>query len=64
MNIAGYGGEAKLQRGLYITIEFKDKKNFDKAIATSFKHRVYQKILNKSCVSMPINVNLFNLETL
>lgn len=64
MDIAGYGGEAKLQRGLYITIEFKDKKNFDKAIATSFKHRVYQKIVNKSCVSMPINVNLFNLETL
>ena len=62
MNIAGYGGEAKLQRGLYITIEFKDKKNFDKAIATSFKHRVYQKIVNKSCVSMPINVNLFNLD--
>lgn len=64
MDIAGYGGEAKLQRGLYITIEFKDKKNFDKAIATSFKHRVYQKIVNKSCVSMPININLFNLETL
>ena len=64
MDIAGYGGEAKLQRGLYITIEFKDKKNFDKAIATSFKHRVYQKIVNKSCVSMPINVNLFNLEAL
>ena len=62
MNIEGAAGETKLQRGLYITIEFKDKKNFEKAVNESFKQRIYQKIVNRSCISMPIIVDLLNLD--
>ena len=62
LNIEGAAGETKLQRGLYITIKFKDKKNFEKAFSSSFKHRIYQKIINRSCISMPIIVNLLNLD--
>ena len=63
IKIEGAAGETKLQRGLYITIKFKDKKNFEKAINSSFKHRIHQKIVYRSCISMPIIVNLSNLET-
>ena len=62
MDIAGAAGETKLQRGLYITIEFKDKKNYEKAISTSFKHRLHQKIINRSCISMPIIITLNNMD--
>ena len=58
LKIEGAAGETKLQRGLYITIKFKDKKNFEKAINTSFKNRLYQKIINRSCISMPINISI------
>ncbi len=62
MKIEGAAGETKLQRGLYITIEFKDKKNYEKAIDNLLTHRLAQKIKNKSCISMPINLSLLNLE--
>ena len=62
LSIEGTAGETKLQRGLYITIKFKDKKNFEKAINTSFKNRLYQKIINRSCISMPIIISLNNLK--
>ena len=61
LKIEGAAGETKLQRGLYITIKFKDKKNFEKAVNSSFKHRIHQKIVNRSCISMPINVSLIDL---
>lgn len=62
INIEGAAGDSKLQRGLYITIKFKDGKNYEKAINTSLKNRLYQKIINRSCISMPIIVNLSNLD--
>ena len=62
INIEGTAGETKLQRGLYITIKFKDKKNYEKAINTSLKNRLYQKIINRSCISMPIVINFSNLD--
>ena len=62
LKIEGAAGETKLQRGLYITIKFKDKKNFEKAVSSSFKHRIHQKIVNRSCISMPIIVTLLNLD--
>ena len=61
-DIEGAAGETRLQRGLYITIEFKDKKNFEKAVHSSFKQRIHQKIINRSCISMPIIVTLLNLD--
>lgn len=62
LNIEGIAGETKLQRGLYVTVEFKDRKNFEKAVTTSFKHRIFQKLLNRSCISMPIEISLVNLD--
>lgn len=62
LKIEGAAGETRLQRGLYITIKFKDKKNFEKAINTSLKNRLYQKIINRSCISMPVIITLNNID--
>ncbi len=62
MNVEGIGGLHSLQRGLYIDIEFKDRKNYDKACKLSFDKLMKQKIDGKSCISMPIIINLINLE--
>ena len=61
-SIEGAGGETMLRRGLYIDIEFKDKKNHNKAIDLSLDKVMQQKIENKSCIAMPINIELINLE--
>ena len=61
-SIEGSGGETSLRRGLYVDIEFKDKKNYDKAVALSLEKKMLQKIENKSCISMPIILRLINLE--
>lgn len=62
ISVEGIGGEKSLQRGLYIDIEFKDKKNYEKAVHDSFDRLLKQKIDNKSCISMPIALQLKNLE--
>ena len=62
ISVEGMGGEKSLHRGLYIDIEFKDKKNYEKAVHDSFDRLLKQKIDNKSCISMPIAVQLKNLE--
>lgn len=61
-SIEGASGERNIQRGLYIDIEFKDKKNYVKAIERSLEERLKQKICNKSCISMLITITLKNLE--
>ena len=62
INIEGTGGVHSLQRGLYIDIEFKDRKNYEKAISLSFDKLMKQKIDSRSCISMPIIFKLINLE--
>jgi hypothetical protein len=62
MSIEGTAGETKLQRGLYIDIEFKDKKNYERAVSLAFDKQMRQKIENKSCIAMPIILELRNLE--
>lgn len=62
INIEGTEGSTKLQRGLYIDIDFKDKKNYEKAMSLSFDILMQQRIRNKSCITMPIIVKLRNLE--
>lgn len=62
INIEGTGGQAYLQRGLYIDIEFKDKKNYETAVNSAFDKLIKQKIESKSCIAMPIIINLINLE--
>lgn len=62
INIEGAGGQTSLQKGLYIDIEFKDKKNYEKAVNNAFDKLMKQKIECKSCITMPIIVKLVNLE--
>lgn len=62
ISVEGAVGNKTLQRGLYVDIEFKDKKNFDKAISGSFDKQIKQKIEVKSCIAMPIVISLKNLE--
>lgn len=61
-SIEGVGGEKNVQRGLYIDIDFKDKKNYVKAVRCCLKERLLQEIRNKSCISMPIIISFNNLE--
>ena len=61
-SIEGVGESNSVQRGVYIDIEFKDKKNFSKAVEYCIKERLQQKISNKSCISMPIIVGIKSLE--
>ena len=62
INVEGTGGKHSLQRGLYIDIEFKDRKNYEKATSLSFDILMKQKIDSRSCISMPIIVELINLD--
>jgi len=62
INIEGAAGQTKLQRGLYIDISFKDNKNYQKALAMALDRKLHQQIVDKSCISMPIIVNLLNTE--
>lgn len=62
ITIQGAGGPEKLMRGLYIDIRFKDQKNFDKALGISLDRRLRQQILDKSCLSMPVNISLILVE--
>lgn len=56
MSIEGAGGSSKLQRGLYVDIEFYDKKDYESAQSLHFDALMQQGIRNKSCISMPIIV--------
>ena len=62
ISIEGTGNDKKLQRGLYIDIEFKDRKNYEQARAIAFDRLMQQRIKNKSCIAMPIIVTLTNLD--
>ena len=62
MSIEGAEGPTAVQRGLYIDISFKDKKNYERALGISFDTLMQQRIESKSCISMPIIVKLRNLE--
>lgn len=62
INVEGCAGRKNLQRGLYIDIEFKDKKNYEKAVTGCFDKLMKQKIDGKACISMPINVGLKSME--
>lgn len=62
IKVEGTGGNTSLQRGLYIDIEFKDKKNYEFAINKSFDKILKQKIEGKSCISMPVLIVFKNLE--
>lgn len=56
IHIEGAAGSSSLQRGVYVDIEFKDKKNFEKAIEIGLEDTFSRKIINHSCISIPINI--------
>lgn len=62
ISIQGAGGDKFLRRGLYIDIEFKDRKNYDHAVQKSFDTLMRQRIENLSCIAMPIIIKLKNME--
>lgn len=62
MNIEGAAGTTKVQRGLYVDLEFKDRKNYDHAVDMAFDRMMQQRIRNLSCIAMPVIITLRNLE--
>ena len=61
-SVQGAGGGQSLRRGLYIDIEFRDRKNYEHASSIAYGHLMEQRIRNRSCIAMPIIVTLKNLE--
>jgi len=62
ISIEGAAGGTNLQRGLYINIEFKDRKNYEHACKMALHRLMEQRIRNRSCIAMPIIITLKNLE--
>lgn len=60
VHVEGAAGQDSVQRGLYVDIEFKDKKNYDKACVNRLNLMLQGKITNKSCITMPIRITLKN----
>lgn len=58
IQIEGAAGFDKLVRGLYVNIKFKDEKNYRKAISSSLGRKFHQMIIDRSCISMPVIINL------
>lgn len=62
VHVEGTAGRDSVQRGLYVDIEFKDKKNYEKALDSYLDIKIQRSIMNGSCISMPILINLINLD--
>lgn len=58
ITVQGASGFSKLVRGLYIDINFKDEKNYHKAIEMGLDRKLHQLIADKSCISMPVIINI------
>lgn len=56
VHVEGAAGQYSVQRGVYVDIEFKDKKNYEKANEIGVKETLNRKIINQSCISMPIKI--------
>ena len=62
VSVEGAAGRHSVQRGVYVDIEFKDRKNYDRAKAKALDVGLRQMIVNKSCLTMPVIVVLKNME--
>lgn len=62
VEIHGAAGARGLERGLYIEIAFKDRKNYDRAVALSLANNLRNQISDRACISMPVIVSLVNRE--
>ena len=63
IRIEGAAGLTSVERGVYVDIEFRDKKNFEKAKSVSLEAFLQRQIINHSCISMPVIVSIYNSET-
>lgn len=63
IHIEGAAGATGLARGLYIDIEFRDRKNYEEALRLNLGITLKRRITALSCISMPIIINLISLET-
>lgn len=57
VHVEGAGGGDSVRRGLYVDIEFKDRKNFEKAVELSISEILVDGITKHGCFSLPIFVN-------
>lgn len=62
VEVEGVGGSDSVQRGVYVYIDFKDNRNFKRADDNDFDDRLRQRIINRSCISMPVVVRLTDME--
>lgn len=62
IRVEGAGGRNSVQRGLYVDVEFKDKKNHIMAIENNIDIKLQRKIMDNSCISMPITISLINMD--
>lgn len=62
VRVEGAAERDSVQRGLYVDIEFKDKKNYILAIDNNLDTKLQSQITNNSCISMPIIVSLINID--
>ena len=62
VHVEGMAGNESVQRGLYVDIEFKDRKNYEKALDAYIDIKIQRLIIDNSCIPMPIQINLINLD--
>lgn len=62
VSVQGAGSDQGVERGLYIDLAFRDRSNYERALQNSYQIILRQRIIDKSCITMPINVTLTNLE--
>ena len=62
VHVEGTAGQKFVQRGLYVDIEFKDKKNYMLAVENNQEIKLQRQIIDNSCISMPITISLINLD--
>jgi len=62
VSVQGAAGTEGVERGLYIDLAFRDRSNYENALRRSYQLLLRQRILDKSCITMPIIVTLTNLE--
>ena len=62
IHIEGAAGQYTVERGVYVDIEFKDKKNYILAGEKNLEEKFQRQIINNSCIAMPIIVTLINLD--
>lgn len=62
VHVEGTAGQKFVSRGLYVDIEFKDKKNYMLAVENNQEIKLQRQIIDNSCISMPITISLINLD--